>query len=1401
MRTTSVPGVYASLTKIADFVKDAAAEVGFNATEIFSIETAVDEAVSNIIEHAYEGEGKGDIICTVDPQPDELKIILEDHGKPFDPSCIPIPDINAPLDDRLEHGLGVYMMCQLLDDIHFEFLDSKNLLTMIKKKTPVDHGMDGASQPSWKRFLRFGEELLNQPNALSLGRKFAGEVAKELHCSAYLWLAEPYYPLPGEPEVETLPSLHAPEIIQQAWRTNSTVFSEPSDQKDYEIALPVITQNHTLGVLYVNRPSEEPFSLEEKQLIEALAAFAAVSMQVQRQVVLKNWRYDQITLVKSVSSQIANVLDIDELCRRVTGLIQCSFGYYYVALYTLEEGSQKLRMRANSLDCEPKMTPILLDIKIGEGLVGEAALTGKEIVAKNVTEEPRYRFVTDLPETKSEAVLPLLVENRVLGVLDVQSNITGAFHETDLLVVRALADNIALAVEGARLYQNLEEKARQMAAVAEINYALSSILDLDQLLKEIVTVIHDRFSIPLVHIYTVHPGRKKVIFQSGSSKRAQNLKINSFAFDLDAPLGMIPNVARTGISMLANDVTQEPLFKPSKNAPNETKSEMTIPLKFGDNVLGVLDLQSNELNKFSRSQLDLFEGMASGIAISIRNATLFRSENWRRQVAETFNDVAGMLSSNLALDSLLDRILEQLETTLPCDASAIWLLDKTEEQTVEKQPLRLAAVRGTSRAQVTNAREGSEAVKQFLDLAITGKKPVMRSPSDAYGPLGMACNFPPDYSSIAVPLLSGDESIGALTLAHHASGRYGSEASLIASTFASYAAVAIENARLYTNAQEDAWSSTVLLQVAEAMQTITNVEELLSTMVRLTPLLVGINQCAIFLKNSVDQNWHLESWYGFSPDEAEKVLRDDQSLALLKLQLAHEPVFITDPVAELGVSSLPYDLDTGTMVLVPLMSRGEILGGFLVSHNSSGEFGIRNRFNDQTLAILLGIARQTSVALENIRLIESRQEEAYITAVLLQVAQAVVSQNRLDDILDTIVHLMPILVGVDTCVIYLWDEKTARFIATNAIAPTHDETNELAGQSFAQGEFNLLDDMIADNGLFSCPVENPEIRPSEWKSLKCNQTNSAPDSTTQHWLLGVPLAVKGVLYGALVARETNVSPAFHAKRLELIRGVAQQTTLAIQNERLKQETVGRERMEREFQLARQIQQTFLPETLPDHEGWQIDLRWQTAREVGGDFYDVFETKDHRIALVIADVADKGMPAALYMTVTRTLIRAASQGTNSPGKILESVNEMLETESRNGMFVTAFLGLLDTKNGTLEYANAGHNLPLLMRKDKSKIEKLEKDGIALGVVHGATYHDMKVQFNPGDALLLYTDGVTEAFSSEGELFSEPRLVEVLYESKDTTVSDLLSSIENLILEFRNGEPVSDDLTMIAVRRNN
>ena len=858
-------------------------------------------------------------------------------------------------------------------------------------------------------------------------------------------------------------------------------------------------------------------------------------------------------------------------------------------------------------------------------------------------------------------------------------------------------------------------------------------------------------------------------------------------------------MARSGISILANDVSTEPFYKPSRISPEATKSELTIPLKFGNEVLGILDLQSEKTHAFSEDDLALFEGMASGVAVSIRNANIFRTERWRRQVADSFKDVAGLLSAEMALDELLEKILLELEKILPCDASAIWLVGQDENNSSENQNLHLAAVRGTTRDAIIAKVDESAAVRSFLEYAIQTNGPVIRKPSDPYGPLGAACSFKMNYSSIAVPLFSGEKVIGVLTLAHKSEGRYGSEASLIASTFASYAAIAIENARLYTSAQEDAWSSTVLLQVAEAMQSIDNEEELLSTIVRLTPLLVGINQCAVYLFNENSHAYEMQKWYGFSPATDEMSLIDEDSIGVIRVQATQAPVIINDLQKEMAIHSFGHDKEYGTLILLPLLSHNKLMGLLLVAHNSSGEFGITNKFTDQTLAILSGIAQQTSVTLDNIRLVENRQEEAYVTEVLLQVAQAVVSQNDLKDILDTINHLLSILVGLDSTMIFLWNKEADNYALLSATSQTEPEISRQVGKIINKGEKPFLDEIQATDKLMACPIPEDPVDVWELNFENYQETTDFSNSNERNWLLGIPLSIKGTFYGVLFAQETNIQLAFHNKRVELIKGVAQQITLAIQNEYFTKEMVNQERIEREFQLAREIQKTFLPEDMLPIPGWDLDLRWQTARQVGGDFYDFFQTGEGSLAIVIADVSDKGMPAALYMTVTRTLIRATALSVSSPASILERVNELLEMESRNGMFVTAFMAILDLKSGMLTYANAGHNLPIWNKNASRECIRLEMDGIALGVTSEAKYNDKKILLEDNDFLFFYTDGVTEAISDSGQFFTENRLFDLIQKRRYTSSKDLLSLIETEVKDFRNGEPPYDDLTMISLHR--
>ena len=682
-----------------------------------------------------------------------------------------------------------------------------------------------------------------------------------------------------------------------------------------------------------------------------------------------------------------------------------------------------------------------------------------------------------------------------------------------------------------------------------------------------------------------------------------------------------------------------------------------------------------------------------------------------------------------------------------------------------------------------------------------------------------------------------------LALGHHTPGRYGSEAKAMTAAFASYASVAIENTRLYEAAHEQAWVSTVLLQVAEASQNLTNLNELLSTIVRITPMLIGVRSCALYVWDDLEEAFFPAAYEGLTTEQKTEFERwrfaAGDSPVLDRLRQEKKPIILHGLEDDPNLDGVLFDKQGSTLlpgaelqVLVPMISRGEVSGTFLVDYSNDLGNGNRPemiaRIFDERLAIIQGIAHQTAIAVENIRLQKAQREEAYVSVALLQVAQAVTSLNDLDDILSSIVRITPILVGVRRSMIFLWQEEEASFL----LAESYGLPRNVIGHVYSLGEFDLLDSALQLLTPVAFPADSPgllasdlvEMEPPDlWAQIVLEDVDTVDEylESDLRLLIALPLVAKGEALGVLLVEEPEVDSiggreggralrSLRKKRLEIINGITQQAALAIYNDRLQMQTVERGRMERELQLARDIQRTFLPEHLPVLPGWDLAALWRTAREVGGDFYDVFELPGRRLGLVIADAADKGLPAALFMTLVRTLVRATVREFDSPGAVLERVNEVLTPDTREGMFVTIFYAVLSADNGQLMYANAGHNPPLLLRSNTLEIERLTRTGMAVGVEMENPILEYQIMLKPGDTLVCYTDGVTKSFSPDGEIYGEERLQVTLRAEVDwvsepgvdlgfSTAQETLEAIDESVTVFSGDVPPQDDMTLMVVKR--
>lgn len=252
--------------------------------------------------------------------------------------------------------------------------------------------------------------------------------------------------------------------------------------------------------------------------------------------------------------------------------------------------------------------------------------------------------------------------------------------------------------------------------------------------------------------------------------------------------------------------------------------------------------------------------------------------------------------------------------------------------------------------------------------------------------------------------------------------------------------------------------------------------------------------------------------------------------------------------------------------------------------------------------------------------------------------------------------------------------------------------------------------------------------------------------------------------------------------------------------KLKETTAARERIESQLEIAREIQLGILPRVFPpfpERKEMEIFATLSPAQEVGGDFYDFFFIDNDRLLFAVGDVSDKGVPAALFMAVTKTFLKACASGSNGDN-VLFTVNNELCRENESCMFVTLFCGILNTLTGEVKYSNAGHNPPYVLRSS-GEVERLqERHGMALGAVENTPFGASRLFLRPGDCLFLYTDGVTEAMDTDKQLFTEKRLKECLASQCGSSPEKAIQRVVREIMNHVSGAQQSDDLTMLCVR---
>lgn len=470
-----------------------------------------------------------------------------------------------------------------------------------------------------------------------------------------------------------------------------------------------------------------------------------------------------------------------------------------------------------------------------------------------------------------------------------------------------------------------------------------------------------------------------------------------------------------------------------------------------------------------------------------------------------------------------------------------------------------------------------------------------------------------------------------------------------------------------------------------------------------------------------------------------------------------------------------------SILCVPLKSKSRLLGAIYVDNRIQ-----RGVFSATDLELLNTIAASAGTAMENARLYAETEARLRTLDLLRAISQEITATLDLDRVLTTTTKAVRDLLEATAASILTVEEDALVFQVSVggetvvAAKPFRVPLGQgIAGWVVEHKEPALVNDVQNDPRFFGTLDK---------------QTGFKTES-----LIAVPLIVNEKAIG--VIEVFNKPGGFSQDDLDLLLTFSSSAAFAIENARLYKVAVEKGRLERELQVARQVQSSLLPQTTPRIPGWDLAAQWLPAREVAGDYFDFFvlEQPPGALGLVIADVADKGMPAALFMVDVRSTLRASMYAALQPVDGIVRANALICADSPDGMFVTLFYGQVSAADNTLTYVNGGHNPPFWVKTSSQEPEVLSRTGVAMGVDPGLPYEQKTIALAKGDFLFFYTDGVTDALDPAGQEFGLERLQAAVMAERDQSAVEIVAALEKQLRDFiGRGEPF-DDITLLVLKR--
>jgi GAF domain-containing protein/HAMP domain-containing protein/anti-sigma regulatory factor (Ser/Thr protein kinase) len=1089
-------------------------------------------------------------------------------------------------------------------------------------------------------------------------------------------------------------------------------------------SIPLFSKGDVQGVLTTASHHLRSFPRRDVDLLLSIGNQIGVAIENARFFDAEQRRAEQFRVISEMGRHITSILDVDALLEEIVRLLKETFGFYLITVGLIEGDELVFKAGAKTDWDEPQFRPPSLKVG-GEGITAWVASTGEPLLAPDVSKEPRFLFLPDTAETRSELAVPLKTKSEVIGVLNVESDQSDAFDESDVVVLQSLANQAAIAIENARLFDAEQRRAEQFRVISEAGRHIISILDVDELLEDIVRLVKETFGYYLVQIGLIEGD--EMVFNVGLGPTFDDPQFQPPRVKVGEE-GVTAWVAASGEPLVVPDVSQEPRYLLLAGW-GEIKSELAVPLKTKSGVIGVLDVESDQLNAFDESDLIVLQSLARQAAIAVENARLFDAEQRRADQFSVIGEMGRHLTSILDVDELLSEIVGSIKETLGYHLVGIALIEGDELvfRTGVGPPF------ADPQFQPPRIKVGGKGIAGWV--ADTGEP--LLAPDVSQEPRWLFLPGSEETrSELAVPLKTKTETIGVLDVQSDQLDAFRESDLVVLQSLGRQAAIAIENARLFDAEQRRAEQFRVISEVGARITSLLTVDELLDETVRLVKEDLGYYLVGIGLIDGDDLVFRTgagDLWE--DPQFQPPRLRVGEEGIAGWVAGMGEPLLVPDVGQEPRFVSIPGDIETRSELAVPLKTKAEVIG---VLDVESDEL---NAFDETDLAVLQSLANLTAIALEEARLFDAEQRRAEQFRAISEMGRHMTSILDVDQLLHEIVHLIKETLGYYLVSIGLIEGDEVAF--KTGAGPRWDDPNFQPTSLKVGGEG--ITGLVAGTGeplLVADVSQDPRYIP-------------LPDTVEIRSELVVPLKTKTEVLGVLNVESDQLN-AFDESDLAVLQSLANQAAIAIENARLYEQAQQVAALQERSRLARDLHdavtQTLFSASLI---GEVVPSLWERDQEEGRQLLQELRQLTRGALAEMRTLLLELRPAALAEASLDDLLRQLAEAVTGRTGVPVTVKAEGECDLPSDVHIVLYRITQEALNNVVKHAQAsrvevrlhrsvssdeideeyGQRVELLVSDDGRgfDLSSIPPDRLGLGIIReraqavGAT---VKIESQPG-----------------------------------------------------------------------